>query len=97
MKRSLLLAIFFILFPPLIAYAFDEIDAKKECDKWIQEGGSYLMWAKDWKYVDGGLQRKWKIKRVSKRVSQPDLLNNHFYWIGIPNQKWKTSLQKRDN
>ena len=84
MKRSLLLAIFFILFPPLIAYAFDEIDAKKECDKWIQEGGSYLMWAKDWKYVDGGLQRKWKIKSVSKRVCQKDLLSNQL--IGLESQ-----------
>ena len=63
-----MLAICLILCPPLTADAFDAIEAKKECDKWLQEGGSYLMWAKDWKKIDGGLQRKWKIKRVSKRL-----------------------------
>ena len=62
----------------MTADAFDEIEAKKECDKWVQEGGSYLMWAKDWKKVDGGLQRKWKIKRVYERFCQTDLLINQF-------------------
>ena len=76
MKRSLILAICLILFPPLTADALDEIEAKKKCDKWVKEGGSYLMWTKDWKKVDGGLQRKWKIKRVSKRVCQTNLLSN---------------------
>ena len=84
MKRSLILAIFLILFPTLTADALDEIEAKKDCDKWLQEGGSYLMWAKDWKKVDGGLQRKWKIKRVSKRVCQMDQLSNQF--IGLEYQ-----------
>ncbi len=84
MKLPLLLAICLILFPPLTADAFDEIDARKECDKWVREGGSYLMWTKDWKKVDGGLQRKWKIKRVSKRDCQMDLLSNQF--IGLEYQ-----------
>ena len=34
--------------------------------------------------VDGGLQRKWKIKRVSKIVCQTDLLCNQF--IGLEYQ-----------
>ena len=58
MKRLLMLAICLILFPSLTADALDEIDAKKECDKWVQEGGSYLIWAKDCKKVDGGLQKR---------------------------------------
>ena len=53
MKRSLFLAICLILFLSLTADIFDELEARKECDKWVQEGGSYLMWAKDWKQVDG--------------------------------------------
>ena len=63
MKRSLLLIIFLILFPPLNADTFDEIEAKRECDKWVLEGGTYLLWKKDWKQVDGGIQKKWKIKK----------------------------------
>ena len=81
MKRSLLLVIFLILLPNLKAGTFDEIEAKKECDKWVHEGGTYLMWKKDWKLVDGGMQRKWKIKRVSKKVSQMNQLSNQF--IGL--------------
>ncbi len=81
MKRSLLLAIFLILFLPLNADTFDEIEAKRECDKWFHKGGTYLMWKKDWKKVEGGMQRKWKIKRVSKRVCQMDQLSNQF--IGL--------------
>ena len=77
-------AIFLILFAPLTADALDEIDAKKECDKWVHEGGTYLIWKKDWKQVDGGMQRKWKIKRVSKRVCQMDQLSNQF--IGLEYQ-----------
>ena len=84
MKRSLLLAILLILFHPINADAFNEIDAKRECDKWVHEGKTYLMWKKDWKQVDGGLQRKWKIKRVSKRVCQMDQLRNLF--IGLEYQ-----------
>ena len=34
--------------------------------------------------MDGGLQRKWKIKRISKRVCQTDLLSNQF--IGLEYQ-----------
>ena len=79
-----MLAICLIGFLPLTAYAFDEIEAKKGCDKWVEEGGSYLMWAKEWKQVEGGLQRKWKIKRVSKRVCQMDQLSNQF--IGLEYQ-----------
>ncbi len=60
MKCKLLVAIFLILFPPLNANTFDEIEAKRVCDKWIHEGGTYLMWKKDWKQVDGGMKRKWK-------------------------------------
>ena len=84
MKCTLLLAIFFIFFPPLNADTYDEIEAKRECDKWIREGRSYLMWKKDWKQVEGGMQRKWKIKRVSKRVCQLDQLSNQF--IGLEYQ-----------
>ncbi len=84
MKRSLLLAIFLSLFLPLNADTFDEIEAKRECDKWVHEGGTYLMWKKDWKQVDGGMQRKWIIKRVSKRVCQIDQLSNQF--IGLEYQ-----------
>ena len=58
--------------------------AKNECDKWVHEGGTYLTWKKDWKLVDGGMQRKWKIKRVSKRVCQIDQLSNQF--IGLEYQ-----------
>ena len=72
MKRTLLLVISLILFPPLNADTFDEIEAKKECDKWVHEGGTYLTWKKDWKQVVGGMQSKCKIKRVSKRVCQMD-------------------------
>ena len=81
MKRSYSLAIFLILFPPLNANTFDEIEAKRKCDKWVREGGTYLMWKKDWKQVDGGMQRKWKIKRVSKRVCQMDQLSNQFFGL----------------
>ena len=84
MKRSLFVAICLILFPSLIADTFDEIEAKKQCDKWVNEGGTYLIWKKDWKQVDGGMQRKWKIKRVSKRVCQMDQLSNQF--IGLEYQ-----------
>ena len=84
MKRSLLLAIFFILISPLNADTFYEIEAKRECDKWVNEGGTYLIWKKEWKQVDGGMQRKWKIKRVSKRVCQMDQLSNQF--IGLEYQ-----------
>ena len=84
MKRTFLLVISLILFPPLNADTFDEIEAKKECDKWVHEGGTYLTWKKDWKQVVGGMQRKWKIKRVSKRVCQMDQLSNQF--IGLEYQ-----------
>ena len=84
MKRSLFLAIFLILFLPLNADTFDEIESKRECDKWVHEGGTYLMWKKDWKQVDGEMQRKWKIKRVSKRFCQMDQLSNQF--IGLEYQ-----------
>ncbi len=84
MKRSLLIAIFLILYPSLNAETFDEIYAKRECDQWVHEGGTYLMWKKDWKQVDGGMQRKWKIKRVFKRVCQMDQLSNQF--IGLEYQ-----------
>ena len=33
-------------FPSLIADTFDEIEAKTQCDKWVDEGGTYLMWKK---------------------------------------------------
>jgi len=79
-----LLAIGLILSPPLTANPFNEIESKKECDKWVQEGGSYLMWAKDWKQVEGGLQKKWKIKKVSRRLYQKDLLSKQF--IGLEYQ-----------
>ena len=84
MKRSIILAILLFLFLPLNADTFDEIEAKKECDKWVHEGGTYLMWTKDWKRVDGGMQRKWKVKRFSKRVCQTNLLSNQF--IGLEYQ-----------
>ena len=66
MKRLLLLLIFLIPFPPLNADTFDEIEAKQECDKWVHEGGTYLIWKKDWKQVDGGMQRKGKKKEFPK-------------------------------
>ena len=47
MKRSLFVAICLILFPSLIADTFDEIEAKTQCDMWVDEGGTYLMWEKD--------------------------------------------------
>jgi len=81
MKRSLLLAIFLSLFLPLNADTFDEIEAKRECDNWVHEGGTYLLWKKDWKQVDGEMQRKWKIKRVSKRVCQMEQLSNKFFGL----------------
>ena len=84
MKRSLFVAICLILFPSLIPDTFDEIEAKTQSDKWVHEGGTYLKWKKDWKQVDGGMQRKWKIKRVSKRVCQMDQLSNQF--IGLEYQ-----------
>tara|TARA_B100000214_G_scaffold127834_1_gene90914 strand:- start:168 stop:344 length:177 start_codon:yes stop_codon:yes gene_type:complete len=58
MKRSLMSAICLILFPSLKSDTFDVIEAKKECDKWVQESDSFLIWVKDWKKVNGGLQRK---------------------------------------
>ena len=84
MKRSLLLAIFLILFPRLNADTFNKIEAKREWDKWFHKGGTYLMWKKEWKHVDDGMHRKWKIKRVSKRVCQMDQLSNQF--IGLEYQ-----------
>ena len=84
MKRSLFVAICLILFPSLIAVTFDEIEAKTQCDKWVDEGGTYLMWEKGWKHIAGGMHRKWKIKRVSKRVCQMDQLSNQF--IGLEYQ-----------
>ena len=36
------------------------------------------MWKKDWEQVDGGIQRKWKIKRFTKRVCQMEELINLF-------------------
>ena len=84
MKRSLFLAIFLILLPPMNADTFDGIESKRDCDKWVHEGGTYLLRIKDWKQVDGGMQRKWKIKRVSKRVCQMDQLINQF--IGLEYQ-----------
>ena len=84
MKRSLFVAICLILFPSLIADTFDEIEAKTQCDKWVDEGGTYLMWEKGWKHIDGGMHRKWKIKRVAKRVCQMDQLSNQF--IGLEYQ-----------
>ena len=62
----------------MTADTFDEISAKRECEKWVHEGGAYLIWKKDWKLVDGGMQRKWNIKRVSKRVCQMDQLSKQF-------------------
>ena len=47
------------------------------------------MCAKDWKKVDGGLQRKLKIKRLSKGS-----IKQLICWIGVPIQKWKSSLKK---
>ena len=89
MKCSLLLAIFLFLFPPLTADTIDEIESKRECDNWVHEGGTYLMWKKDWKKFDGGIQRKWKIKRVSKRICQTDQLSNQFIGLGyqVRNEK----------
>ena len=84
MKHSLFLAIFLSFFLPLNADTFDEIEAKKECDKWVHEGVTYLTWKKDWKQVVGGMQWKWKIKRVSKTVCQMDQLSNEF--IGLEYQ-----------
>tara|TARA_B100001250_G_scaffold255286_1_gene219717 strand:- start:131 stop:370 length:240 start_codon:yes stop_codon:yes gene_type:complete len=78
MKRLLLHVICLIIFPPLTADAFDVIEAKRECDRWVHEGGTYFMWKKVWKQVDAVMQRKWKIKRVSKRVCQMDQLSNKF-------------------
>ena len=43
MKGLLLLAILFVLFPSMIANTFDEIEAKRECNKWVNEGGTYLI------------------------------------------------------
>ncbi len=88
-----MLTIYLILFPSMIADAFDQIEAKKECNKWVQEGGSYLMWAKDWKKVDGGLQRKWNIKRVSKRVCQTDLLSYQFFGLEYQVRKGKVLVK----
>ena len=84
MKRSLFVAIWLIFFPSLIADTFDEIEAKTQCDKWVEEGGTYLMWEKGWKHIDGGMHRKWKIQRVAKRVCQMDQLSNQF--IGLESQ-----------
>ena len=84
MKRSLFVAIYLILFPSLIADTFDEIEAKTQCDKWVNEGGTYLIWEKGWKYIDVVMHRKWKIKRVAKRVCQMDQLSNQF--IGLEYQ-----------
>ena len=84
MKHSLLLALFFILYPSLNADTFDEIEAKRECEKWVHKGGIYLMRKKDWRQAGDGMQRKWKIKRVSKRVCQMDQLSNQF--VGLEYQ-----------
>ena len=66
------------------AVAFDEIAAKRLCDEWVHEGGTYLIRERDWKQVDSGMQRKWKIKRVPKRVCQMYQLSNQF--IGLEYQ-----------
>ena len=46
--------------------------------KWVHEGGTYAILKKNWKQVDGEMQRKWKIKRVSKGVCQFYQLRNQF-------------------
>ena len=78
MKCLLFLALYLVFITPITSETFDYIEAKEECDKWLHEGGSFLMRIKGWKEVDGGLQRKWIIKRVSKRVCRADLLSNQF-------------------
>ena len=46
MKCLLFITLYLVLISPKTANTFDEIEAKKECDKWVHGGGSYLMWAK---------------------------------------------------
>tara|TARA_B100000214_G_scaffold213102_1_gene154804 strand:- start:110 stop:304 length:195 start_codon:yes stop_codon:yes gene_type:complete len=53
MKSYVLLSIFLILFPHLNSDTSDEIESQRECDKWIHEGGTYLIWKTDWKKFDG--------------------------------------------
>ena len=54
------------------------------------------MWARNWEKVDSGLQKKWKIKRVSKSLSNGSIKQS-IYWIGVPSQKWKNSCEKWEN
>ena len=55
------------------------------------------MWAKDWKKVDGGSQRKWTLKKSSKKSLSNESINQSICWIGVPSQKWKSSCEKRDD
>ena len=55
------------------------------------------MWKKDWIQVYGGSQRKWKIKRVSKRVCQMDQLSNQFFGFEYQLRNGKVLSKKRDN
>lgn len=52
---------------------------------------------KDWKQVDGGMQRKWKIKKSFQKSLSNGSIKQSIYWIRVPSQKWKSSFKKRDN
>ena len=53
------------------------------------------MWTKDWEKIDGGLQRKWNIKRISKRVCQTDLLSNQFVGLEYQVRNGKVLAKKQ--
>ena len=71
-------------FPFLDCWYFWWNRGQNQCEKWVNEGGTYLIWEKGWKHIDGGMHRKWKIKRVAKRVCQMDQLSYQF--IGLEYQ-----------
>tara|TARA_Y100001968_G_scaffold87172_1_gene78172 strand:- start:218 stop:454 length:237 start_codon:yes stop_codon:yes gene_type:complete len=72
MKCSLFLAIF----SSLNADTFYEIKAKRECEKLVQKGGTYLMWKKDWQQVDGGMQMNWKLSFKNRDNCSITSINN---------------------
>ena len=55
------------------------------------------MREKGWKHIDGSMHRKWKIKRVAKRVCQMDQLSNQFIGLEYQVRNGKVLSKKRDN
>ncbi len=91
-----MLAICLILFPPLSVVAFDVIEAIKQCNKRVQEDGSYHLG------IILEISRFWVVKEMENKKSCQKSFSNgsmkqSIYLIGVPSQNWKSFGEKRDN